>query len=285
MRVATFNIYFLGGNKIDRSDAEYQKIGQVIAKLDADIIGFQEIMDPDGLQLAIDAANTASGRNYLCKNADGDWLTASNFMRVGMAFDADAVELKSNGKVEGYKRDSYALHVVDKKSGIELNVVDVHLKSGQPVLDDQSSADTRRIQCENLASWIAGGAEADSPEFPKPTTDKVILLGDFNAINDLDVSEVPYPILKPEVSFNSMEPLRTGPFTDWHWPFPLADDSGGRYSVYGERLMIDFIMFSPQLASNVSKQPKIYAFDVDPEIGIADRRVSDHRPIVAELDL
>ena len=288
MKLATFNIYWLGGEKIKRKDSEENKIGQTIAKVDADVIGFQEVIRAEDLQRIIDHANVISGRNYQIKNESGEWLSPnSKYMRTAIAYDQDKVELKQGAEIKGLHfmlRKPYVVHVIDNHSGAELDIIAVHLQSGNPEFDNDEDAQKRTNQCVHLADWISGNLQDKNPDFPKPTSENQIVLGDFNALNDLNISNVAFDIQEPKVSYDSLEPLRQGVFADWHWPAPKADpDGGGQFSVYGEKLLIDFIMFSPQLKDKISKQPEIYAFDLDPEIGIADKRISDHRPVVAEL--
>jgi endonuclease/exonuclease/phosphatase family metal-dependent hydrolase len=285
MRLATFNIYWLGGNQVERTEEDEGLIARIIAKLEAGVLAFQEIMQGSALERVIERVNAETVRNYRIKNEAGSWLEGdSQGMRVMMAYDIDTMELLSDAAIKGgVERRPCALHLRDRSTGSELTVVGVHFQAGYPHFDGVDDANVRRHQCEHLVSWIAGGQQGANPGFPRPAGDDVVVLGDFNAINDLDVSEVAFHIEDPDVSYGSLAPLRTGDMADWHWPKPLADTEGGRFSVYEERLMIDFIMLSPSLAGRVVKEPRLYAFDRDPEIGASGVNLSDHRPVVVEL--
>lgn len=285
MRFATFNIYWLGGNKVHRSEQDEAKIGRIITKLDADVIAFQEILEASALLRVIERVNLQTGRKYSLKDQHGNWLASGEHgMRVMMAYDIGTTELITSAAIAGgVGRRPCALHLVELASGTAITVIGVHFQSGYPYFDDADDADIRRLQCKNLAEWLSGEQQVQNPQFPKPSTENVVVLGDFNAINDLDVTEVTFEVKYPEVSYESLAPLRVGTMANWHWPQPLADGASGRYSVYGERLMIDFIMFSPSLSEHISGPPRVYAFDQDHEIGGSGIALSDHRPVVAEL--
>src|SRR6185295_1311685 len=170
----------------------------------------------------------------------------------------------------------------------EFLVIGVHFKSGQPLFDDESSAEKRAHQCRHLADWVAGLKTENNSKLPKPgEQENIAILGDFNAICQLEAGQ-------PEswqIIVDSLDTLRKAPMDGWTWEIPLADPNGGdRTSSYLEHLLIDFIMLSPSLKDRVITPPTIYAFDRDPDItGPATQplayRVSDHRPVYVELDL
>lgn len=286
MRVATFNIYWLGGNKIQRTDADEQHIATIIENLDADVIAFQEIIDRQVLKRILDLASSHTDRDYRIRDELGDWLeSGSSNMRVMMAYDHSTTKLHSFTAISGgKKRKPCAIQVSDRQSGVEVTAVGVHLHSGYPKFDDIEDAAIRQSQCENINRWIHGQEAGTNPEFPEPATDHVLLLGDFNALNDVDVSAASFYIERPDVSYESLAALRTGDMEAWHWPTPLPDKAGGQFSVYEERIMIDFIMSSPSIASLISKPPLLYAFDTDKSFGTPGKHLSDHRPVVVEVN-
>lgn len=287
MIVATFNIYWLGGKKVDRNQADVDRIASVVAKLNADVLAFQEIMRAPALQAVIDAVNARTGRRYRIRKEAGKLLASgASGMRVMMAYDAESVDLLKNTALEGGTgRRPCVLYLRQRSSGKELTVVGVHFQSGYPDFDDQDDAEVRRQQCEFLAGWLAGEQRASNEALPAPPTEDIVVMGDFNAVNDLDVSQASFHIERPDISYDSLAPLRTGAMAGWHWPKPLEDANSGRYSVYAERLLIDFILLSPTLATKVVAGPQLYAFDRDPEIGASGVRLSDHRPVFVALDL
>jgi endonuclease/exonuclease/phosphatase family metal-dependent hydrolase len=162
----------------------------------------------------------------------------------------------------------------------QVTVVGVHLKSGQPSFTDANSAAKRKKQCQHLQDWVAGQKQADNPILPAPSPEEhVVILGDFNALLRSD-----NPGFAGVVA--SLAPLREGPLSQWWWQEPLADPvGGGRTTAYLEHLLIDHVMLSPSLKQHIGKPPTIHAFDQDPEIGVADERLSDHRPVMVEIDI
>jgi len=76
MRLATFNIYWLGGNQIQRTEEDLGLIARVIARLDADVLVFQEIVGVAQLQTILDQANNLTARDYKLFDADQKLLAA-----------------------------------------------------------------------------------------------------------------------------------------------------------------------------------------------------------------
>lgn len=283
MRLATFNIYWLGGNQIQRTEDDLGKIAQVIAKLDADVLAFQEIVGVAQLQTILDQANNLTARDYKLFDANQKLLGAAKYggQKVVVAYGAQRYELVAAAPISGGGKGlAFGLRLKGIVGGGQVLVVGVHLKSGQPSFTDQNSATTRAIQCQHLADWVTGKKAADKEVLPAPLPDEhVVILGDFNALYRSDNSEYDGVV-------RSLDPLREGPMAKWWWQEPLADPAGGdRTTVYVERLLIDYVMLSPSLKERILKPPTIYAFDQDPEIGAAGIRVSDHRPVVVEVDI
>jgi endonuclease/exonuclease/phosphatase family metal-dependent hydrolase len=279
MRLATFNIYWLGGNQIQRTKDDLGRIAQVIAKLDADVLAFQEIVGVAQLQTILDQANTLTAREYKLFDANQKLLGAAKYggQKVVVTYDAQRYELVAAAPISGGGKGlAFGLRLKGIVSGGQVTVVGVHLKSGQPSFTDLDSATKRTDQCQYLQDWVAG----NKPVFPAPLPgEHVVILGDFNALYRSDNC-------KYDGVVRSLDPLREGPFADWWWQDPLADPAGGdRTTVYVERLLIDYVMLSPSLKERILKPPTIYAFDLDPEIGVADERLSDHRPVVVEVDI
>lgn len=283
MKLATFNIFWLGGDKIDRTEEDRARIAQVLAKLNADVVVFQEIVDPNELQEILEMANDATARNYRLYDDDDQLLGAGEVdeQKVVAAYDDQQYELLVASPIlGGVDRLPFGLRVQSLGGGGGVLVVGVHLKAGYPSFTDEGDATTRRRQCQHLVDWIAGLEEALNPRLPMPLPDEyVVILGDFNALCDSNV-----PALAGVVA--SLDPLREGHMAEWWWEKPLADPAGGDLSTsYLEHLLIDFVMLSPSLKERIMTPPTIYAFDQDPDIGVADERVSDHRPVFVEVDV
>ena len=104
MRLATFNIYWLGGNQIQRTEDDLGKIAQVIAKLDADVLAFQEIVGVAQLQTILDQANNLTARGYQLFDAKKKLLGAAKYggQKVVVAYDAQRYELVAASKISDY---------------------------------------------------------------------------------------------------------------------------------------------------------------------------------------
>lgn len=283
MRLATFNIYWLGGNQIQRTDDDLGKIAQVIAKLKADVLAFQEIVGVAELQRILDLASRKTGRSYQLFDAADKLLgeAKSGGQKAVVTYDKQRYELLAASPIYGGGKGlAFGLRLQDIAGGGQVTVIGVHLKSGQPFFTDAQSAATRKKQCQHLQDWVAGKEQAKNPVIPMPLPgEHVVILGDFNALYRSDDPDLAGVVV-------SLDPLREGAMAAWWWQDPLADPAGGgRVTVYEERLLIDYVMLSPSLKDRILQPPVIYAFDQDPEIGVAGQRLSDHRPVWVELDI
>jgi len=283
MKLATFNIAWLGGDKIDRTEDDNKLIARVIAKLDADVVVFQEIVSPKVLQEITDLASGMTSRSYKLHDKANQLLGVGKEkdQKVVIAYDDRICELIAATTIlGGIGRLPFGVRIQNVASEGGVLVVGVHFQSGYPNFTDQDDAEKRKKQCQHLADWIAGQKVALNPVFPMPLPEEqVVIMGDFNALYDSNE-----PAYAGVVA--SLNPLREGHMAEWWWEKPLADPSGGdRSTSYLERLLIDFVMLSPSLKERIIRPPTIYAFDHDPDIGVADERVSDHRPVFVEVDI
>jgi endonuclease/exonuclease/phosphatase family metal-dependent hydrolase len=291
MRVATFNIYWLGGDKIARDDADVERLARVIAKVNADALVFQEIVDPDALREVLDAADDLTARRYTMHDAQLRLLGAGGAQdqKVVAAYDAGRYDLLSSSVINGgVNRLPFALRLRQRSDGARVLVVGVHFQSGFPVFEDAADAKTRRAQAQHLADWVGGAGGAGAFQPPQPG-EHVVILGDFNALYESDDPE-------QAVVVQSLEPLHRLRQGGWWWEMPLADPNGGdRTSSYREHYLIDHVILSPSLNDEddrIIRRPMIYAFDLDPDFfpePLADDseyyRLSDHRPVFVEIDI
>ncbi|HEX8847416.1 MAG TPA: hypothetical protein VF791_22420 [Pyrinomonadaceae bacterium] len=302
MKLATFNIYWLGNDRFlemskksglnlkERDDNDWLSIAQVISKLDADVIVFEEIVSLDELQKVLKLANGFTSRNYQTYDKEGQLLGTGKAadQKVVLAYDEKQYELVAASPIFGGEgRLPFGLRVRSVNDGGQILVVGVHFKSGQPFFDDQGSADKRRAQCQHLADWVAGEKVDSNPALAKPDPDELVaILGDFNAISELEPGH-------PggwDIIVESLDPLREKHMNKWWWEKPLADPAGGdRTTSYVEHLLIDFVMLSPSLKNRIVKPPTIYAYDKDPSIISGSVKgvkyyISDHRPVHVEVD-
>jgi len=299
MKLATFNIYWLGGyaeHDVQRSGEDNQRLAEIIAEVNADVYVFQEIVDADVLREILDMADekTASttGRRYTMHDAQNHLLgvgagAPQNDQQVVIAYDAGRYDLLASSVIKGgVSRPPFAARLRGKNGGGQLLVVGVHFKSGQPQVTDESSSKKRERQCQHLSDWLDGKVAGVNPSLPAPLPgEHVAVLGDFNAVYDSTDANHPFfegdPLFPKFVA--SLNPLREGHMAEWLWEKPVPEDANdGQVSNYEENLLIDFIMFSPSLKGHVPPAPTIYAFD---RLGPSGRRISDHRPVYAEVNI
>ena len=299
MKLATFNIFWLGNEEFsarsglpDRNNNDWQRIARVIAKLNPDVIAFQEIINLDELGTVLNLAGQAAQRRYQIYDGNNQLLGngVPTGQKIVIAFDEQNYDLLAASSIYGNNaRLPFAVRVHNRNNGGEVLVIGVHFKSGQPLFDNKPSADIRKGQCQHLADWVAGKKEALNSVFPKPLAgEKIVILGDFNALYELE----PWQSNSWQIIVDSLAPLRENHMQDWQWEKPLTDPNynGDRSTSYVERLLIDFVMFSPSLKNHIIERPTIYSYDNDPQIvgGSANNvryRVSDHRPVSVEIDI
>jgi endonuclease/exonuclease/phosphatase family metal-dependent hydrolase len=298
LKLATFNIYWLGNDRFasmsglePRVEDDWLSIARVVSKVDADVVVFEEIVSLDELQRVLDLIRGWGNRRYEIYDKQGQVLGTGkpNDQKVVIAYDLEKFDLvAASALLGGQGRLPFGVRLRRTNQAGEILVIGVHFKSGQPLFDDEPSAEKRALQCQHLADWVAGMKMDLNPILQKPEAEEnIAILGDFNAICELETDQ-------PDtwkIIVDSLDALRKTPMNDWWWEKPLADPNGGdRTSSYLEHLLIDFIMLSPSLKTKIITPPTIYAFDRDPEITQQATkslayRVSDHRPVYVELDL
>lgn len=297
MRIATWNIFWLGDKtgKIERSESHHELIARVIRHLKPDVLALQEIVDPSLMERILQLAN-GDGCDYTIKSSDSKWFTSDSnpldpsngLQKLFLCINNETMEFVKGAKIRGGPagRRPYAIKLRERSSGKELIATGVHLRSGFPVFLDEGDADVRRQEVEALTAWLQGSAAAVNNAYPQPDCDDVVILGDFNAeMNDPN---------------QSLTPLQSGNMATWSWTKPAPDGNHWETALYeGDRFVIDFILFSASLASKVVSQPRVYAWDHDPEMGgstqfhfgpngsgtLRGYEVSDHRPVFADVEL
>jgi endonuclease/exonuclease/phosphatase family metal-dependent hydrolase len=295
MKLATFNIYWLGNERFSemsgqlaRTADDWALIARVISKLNADVLAFQEIVSLAELREVLDRVTDITSRQYRFLDDDGGLLGTdkSGDQKVVIAYDETRYDLIEASPIfGGTGRLPFAVRVRSKDDGGEVLVVGVHFKSGQPAFADEQSAVKRKLQCQHLADWVAGLKREVNPKLPQPTPgDRVVILGDFNALKELSEHQPQ----NWQIIVDSLDPLRDGHMASWVWPQPVPQPTDADPSTsYIEQLLIDFVILSPSLHDRVIQGPVIYAYDRDPAItaeGEVELRVSDHRPVWIEID-
>src|SRR5215204_4450807 len=169
VRIATMNIFwypsstFIGNS---RDDEDQAKIREVIKRLDADVLVFQEILDLNALAGLL--TGVIPGRQYSLWDRNGQWSASGAGhagMKVALAYDSNKLELFEAGSalMAGQEpagnglRDPFAARLGRPGVGPSLTVIGVHLKSGLltvPPAANTPADDTRVREMENLTEWI-----------------------------------------------------------------------------------------------------------------------------------
>lgn len=306
MRIASFNLFFFPAHaphRVERTTEDLALVARVLAHLDADVLVLPEVLDLAVLDALLADVSATLGRRYrLCDDAGRFLASAGNdkILKVALAFDAERLELVRRHKLPSPASRSVVVELRDRGTGEGLTVIGVHLKSSgaapDPERDDPGSPKRAR-EAHAIAAWVEG-FDVDGTFVGLPTADAV-LIGDFN---------------EPRHRA-SLVPLTEGAMTSWLWHEPVVEPAGPPagpgaeepWSSYLDHEIIDHVFTSPRLTTRLRGEARIYAFDRDPAIadpewmhaagpvivpGIATPphavpnlyRVSDHRPIVIELE-
>lgn len=273
LHIATFNIFWYprsGVAQNARSDRDEQRIGNVLRNLAPHVIAFQEILDIERLQHLLSDV----GNSLRLKSPEGDWLASGNVdstntMKIACAYDEGMLELVHHAKLDdpvsdrrfSGRRYPYALHLRHRDTGWEFTFVAVHFKSGLPVGSDPDNDGKRLDEVKHLSTWLTGEAELEVNHFEQPPTADVLVIGDFNAVWE-HASLAQLQAGTPE-AWHRPEPSVVASFTGEEPP-PSVDISGEQWTTYLDRVVIDHVFATPQVAARFSGPPCIYAFDLDP---------------------
>lgn len=322
VRIATFNIFwfpsspFIGNH---RSSDDSEKICEVIRRLDADVLVFQEILGLEALEELL--SDVIPSRSYSMRDQAGKWAASGiekDDMKVPFAFDRSKLELLEAGSVRRPgdlvapwgRREPVAARLRPLGGGPIFTVIGVHLKSGyltegpDPVTKDD---DIRVEETTRLSEWIATLAPITPGAAARPAGEPTVLVGDFNA-------------LRRNAAMKPFSP--GGALSSWSWPEPrfasamsplpieMNPPDHERWTTHLDRKIIDHVMASPEL--KLAEAPWVYAFDQDESwlqtVGVSRdwleegnymltpahkpsnnvenlHRVSDHRPVRATVVL
>ncbi len=322
LRIATFNIYWYPsssfvGNR--RSEADRGKIREVIRRLDADVLVFQEILDLADLEDLL--SHLIPTRSYRLRDTAGRWTASGadqqDGMKVVVAFDGNRLELVEAGTARmpdaapasKGRRDPVAARL-RVPGGTPFTVIGVHLKSGVLTVGSKDTTpddDVRIEEMRGLTEWITTAAPIGPGGKARQADEPTVLIGDFNAV-------------RGNAALRSLVP--GGALSSWSWPAPRFASAMlpspqeaplpeiERWTTHLDRMVIDHVIASPK--TKVVDGPWVYAFDHDeswmqaagvtrewlgerdypltPEKKSADRienlhRISDHRPVRVTIEL
>ncbi|AKJ07915.1 endonuclease/exonuclease/phosphatase family protein [Archangium gephyra] len=204
-KAGTFNVLNLAlpgqvtyPNDKPYTEDEYKKkldwIGGQLGRMDADIVGFQEVWHPDALKAAVEAGQRGDKvfKTFVAAQSDKS-------PHVALATSLDVVqtlshhafpegfELSVSGLAAPIKAFSRPVLQADLKlpGGQELTVLVAHLKSKRPMVDGGHEATARDLALGSARSLIVRSAEAYALRcvllnLMQDTRRPVILLGDLN---------------------------------------------------------------------------------------------------------
>ncbi|WP_239082268.1 ExeM/NucH family extracellular endonuclease [Actinoplanes teichomyceticus] len=304
IRVASFNVlnYFVhfGGEARGATDAaalakQQAKIVSAITSLDADVVALMEIEnsvrfeanDPQlALKTLVGALNDKDGAGTwdyvrtpagLPGPAEQDYITTAIIFKPGKVTPKGGARSLNDETVWSNAREPIAQTFT--AGSIDFTVVANHLKSkGASVTPTGDNVDTgdgqgsyngdRVRQAKSLVDFVKG-VEAQSG------TDKVILLGDFNAYTQEDPMQVLYD----------------AGYTDVHTTKAPGKSS---YVFGGESGSLDHALTTPSLTERVTgvdiwniNSVESYAYQYNgyaPFYSATPYRASDHDPVVIGLD-
>ncbi len=184
-RVATFNVLGVGAP----GSTEYRALADIVRRMDADVICFQEVLFYEGNNLSALAEDTGYMWEIQANEPPaigGDFTNAcmgrSTLMMVGSYSSGN---LSDDPGVNDVGRDILAARVdlSDSEATCHLGLVALHLKSGTGELDEFR----RQVEAERVAQVV----EIYENAFPD---DPMVIMGDLNeTIDDPDLGTVVFP--------------------------------------------------------------------------------------------
>ncbi|HEY0380277.1 MAG TPA: hypothetical protein VGC87_25410 [Pyrinomonadaceae bacterium] len=273
VRIATFNIFWFPSSSFignSRSAEDLEMLREVIKRLDADVLVFEEILDLEKLEGLL--SDLIPGRSYSLRDKDEQWsastLEQQHGMKVPLAFDSNKLELLEVGsaRLAGQaptptgRRDPVAARLRPLGGGPPLTVIGVHLKSGMLTQGAPSTHDdeVRVEEMANLTKWITTSAPIKPGGPARPGGEPTVLIGDFNAVD----GNAALTALLPGGKLSSWS--RPKPrFTSAMSPSPVEVHlpPEERWTTHLDREIIDHVILSPEV--QLFDGPWVYAFDRD----------------------
>ncbi len=274
VRIASFNIYWFPSSSFignHRSQEDLDKLREVIRRLDADVIVFQEIVDLAALEGLL--SGLTPNREYQLRDAAGNWIASGaakkGDQKVSLVFDSRTLELLEGGTAlragdppaSKGRRDPVAARLRPRGGGPAFTVIGVHLKSGLLTEGPTPSTPDDQIrieETEKLTAWITQLAPLTPGGPQRPAGEPTVLVGDFNAV-DGNVAFKPFSAAGPLASWSQPAPR----FTTKMLPSPTEANlsPNDRWTTHLDKKVIDHILVAP--GTKVADGPWVYAFDRD----------------------
>lgn len=245
---------------------EVEMIADILKKLDADVVGFQEIENEAVLKAMVSEYLPGMGYDYAAVplTNDGRGIKLGLISRLPIisitSYRWQTLNHPDTDQTWRFARDLFHAKL-QTKQGKVLNVFVVHLKSKGSRDGDPQSVMWRTSEAMRIRQ-IIGDMIADNPD------ELVVLMGDFNSKPDEPGTMT---LLSPAADGSAV-------MSDSHASIPME----ARTTYPSERFpnsVIDFILTSPAMTSRMV--PESADIFNDPELITG----SDHLPIVAEFDM
>jgi len=254
--IGTFNMEWLGDGINDRKpriESDYKLYAEIIRKMDADILGVEEIENAAALEKIL---KYLPNYKFFISKEGGQ-------QRVGIIF-KNGIDVKLIGDylpLEIEKRKTKPGLLIQAKAGnFDFYLMAVHFKSSSHFDDTEEkqerAVELREEQAYNLAHW------ADSTLKNSKQHD-LIVVGDFNDTPKREKNNT-LNVLKPRMIF-------------------LTEEM--KSCKYPSAYVIDQIVVSPQTYKRLIKDSEqvydIYSFLSDQQL----KGLSDHCPVIANFDV
>ncbi|HCN05099.1 MAG TPA: hypothetical protein DIS79_05710 [Bacteroidetes bacterium] len=256
--VATFNTEWLGdgvNDRVVRSDADYLRIADIIAKTEADVIGLQEVENTSALRKLL---RYLDGYQGVLVDAGSPQQCAVIYQK-SVTIDTSWLYRPLAIQPERH-RPGLVVHC--RKGNLDWLMMVVHLKStsrydSTPALRDQSRID-RSAQAEVVSRWVDSTAKAGKE------TD-ILIVGDFND----------FPLRKQNATLTALTESGTVTF--------LTEKLKSCRSP--QLYVIDHVAASASAARRFVRESErtenFYAFLPDEDA----RKISDHCPVIVRFDV
>lgn len=171
--IGTFNIKWLGdgiGDNVKRTDADYERIANIISESEVDVLGVQEIENDKALEKLM---QHLPDHNFLLGNSGGK-------LNLGVIYKKD-IEITEHGEYMPIavqeNRTRPGFYISARKGNFDWKMMVVHFKSTSRYDSTEQmrieSYALRKLQAAELGRWVdsvmASSGEKD-----------IILTGDFN---------------------------------------------------------------------------------------------------------
>ncbi len=227
----------------------------MIADLELDLIGLQEIVDEDQLEVL---ASNIGGWGAIYGSAEGGGL------RFGVLYDNTKITIGQPYPMPGnaFTRNPYCLPITMVEAGDTLifNLAVLHLKA----FDTPEDRETREAEIAALKSYLDEQLEAGNGRW--------VVLGDYNdQLEDSPSTNIFTPLLEDEEYEFLTEPMAGSAF----WASWIGSDNPGNWS------LIDHIMVTADLLPEYDGGGECETLRLDQEYEPYRDRISDHRPVAA----